>query len=107
MTASIYVGAPTAWQHARTIENRAAAAQVSREKRVATRQANRVRTIAVLTVLSLMEGATMYMGIIETWLAAVAAVCICINIPLIGRLVYLWYIEERREEQIRKQLNRR
>ena len=49
----------------------------------------------------------MYMGVMETWLAAVAAVCVFINISLIGRLVYLWYIEERREEQIRKQRNRR
>lgn len=102
-TTSIYAGSVTAWNH----QKNAAVAWVSREKRVATRQANRLRTVAVLTVLSLIEGAAMYMGIIETWMAAVAAVCICINIPLIGRLVYLWCIEERREEQIRKQSNRR
>lgn len=106
MTASIYVGAPTAWQHARTIENRAAAAQVSREKRVATRQANRVMTIAVLTLLSLIEGATVVMGShyqIEDWLMVTSAVCIFFNIPLIVWLGRLYIRDWQRENQIRKQ----
>lgn len=104
MAESMYLTGPvTAWNHQRN----AAVAWASREKRVATRQANRVRTIAVLTILSLIEGAVMYMGIMETWLAAVAAVCIFINIPLIVWLGRLWLRDNRREEQIRKQYNKR
>lgn len=103
MAESIYAGSVTAWNH----QKNSAVAWASREKRVATRQANRLWTMAVLTVLSLIEGAAMYMGIMETWLAAVAAVCIFINIPLIVWLGRLWFRDNRREEQIRKQLNRR
>lgn len=95
MTGSIYVGAPTAWQWSK-----------SREKRVATRQANRVRTIAVLTVLSLIEGVTVVMGSsyqIEDWLMVTSAVCVFINIPLIVWLGRLYIREWQRENQIRKQ----
>ena len=41
------------------------------------------------------------------WLEVAGTLCIMFNIPLIGRLVYLWYIEYRREEDIREQANRR
>ena len=95
MTGSIYVGAPTAWLRSK-----------SREKRVATRQANRVRTIAVLTLLSLIEGATVVMGShyqIEDWLMVTSAVCIFFNIPLIVWLGRLYIREWQRENQIRKQ----
>lgn len=89
---SIYLGTPTAWTRS-----------LSREKRVATRQANRVRTIAVLTLLSLIEGAAIVMGSFPEWLSFTGAVCILINLILIGRLVQLWYREWQRENQIRKQ----
>lgn len=86
----------TAWQHS-----------LSREKRVATRQANRVKTIAVLIILSLIEGAAIKMGSFAEWLSFTGAVCIFINVILISRLLRLWYIEYRREREIEKQANYR
>lgn len=66
-------------------------------------------SVAVLTLLSLGEGVAIIMGLGETkpLLEVLCAVCIMCNIPLIVRLVYLWCIEERREEQIRNQYNKR
>ena len=105
MATSIYSGNVTAWNHA----SNSSAAWASREKRVATRQANRMLSVAVLTLLSLGEGVTIIMGLWETkpLLEVLCAVCIMCNIPLIVRLVYLWCIEERREEQIRNQYNKK
>lgn len=79
---------------------------MSREKRLQTRQTNRVIAISVLTVLSLIEGATVVMGShyqIEDWLMVTSAVCIFFNIPLIVWLGRLYIREWKRENQIRKQ----
>lgn len=94
MTGSIYLGAPTAWTRS-----------LSREKRVATRQANRVIALSVLTILSLIEGAGIYMGIFtdRTWLEVLGTICIFFNIPLIVWLCRLYIREWQRENQIRKQ----
>lgn len=95
MTGSIYLGAPTAWTRS-----------LSREKRVATRQANRVIALSVLTILSLIEGATVVMGShyqIEDWLMVTSAVCIFFNIPLIVWLGRLWLRDFKREIQIERQ----
>ena len=95
----------TAWMHAANVK----AAWASREKRIAAIQSNRLITIAVLIILSLIEGAAIGMGALTAthWLEVAGTLCIMFNIPLIGRLVYLWYIEYRREEDIREQANRR
>ena len=95
----------TAWMHAANVK----AAWASREKRIAAIQSNRLITIAVLTILSLIEGAAIGMGALTAthWLEVAGTLCIMFNIPLIVRLVYLWYIEYRREEDIREQANRR
>lgn len=94
MTGSIYFGAPTAWTRS-----------MSREKRLQTRQTNRVIAISVLTVLSLIEGAGIYMGIFtdRTWLEVLGTICIFCNIPLIVWLGRLYIREWQRENQIRKQ----
>lgn len=94
MTGSIYFGTPTAWTRS-----------MSREKRLQTRQTNRVIAISVLTVLSLIEGACIYMGIFtdRTWLEVLGTICIFCNIPLIVWLGRLYIREWRRENQIRKQ----
>ena len=89
-----YSSTPTASQRA-----------ISREKRVATRQSDRVRAIVVLTVLSLVEGAAVYMGNLHDFpvLTVLAAVCIGINIPLIGRLIQMFWREQKRENEIHNQ----
>ena len=94
MTGSIYLGTPTAWTRS-----------LSRERRLQTRQTNRVIAISVLTVLSLIEGAGIYMGIFtdQTWLEVLGTICIFCNIPLIVRLGRLYIREWQRENQIRKQ----
>ncbi len=91
---SIYLGTPTAWTRS-----------MSREKRLQTRQTNRVIAISVLTVLSLIEGAGIYMGIFtdRTWLEVLGIICIFCNIPLIVWLGRLYIREWQRENQIRKQ----
>lgn len=94
MTGSIYFGTPTAWTRS-----------MSREKRLQTRQTNRVIAISVLTVLSLIEGAGIYMGIFtdRTWLEVLGIICIFCNIPLIVWLGRLYIREWQRENKIRKQ----
>lgn len=95
MTGSIYLGTPTAWSRS-----------LSRERRLQTRQTNRVIAISVLTLLSLIEGATVVMGShyqIEDWIMVTSAVCIFFNIPLIVWLGRLYIREWQREKQIRKQ----
>lgn len=95
MTGSIYFGTPTAWSRS-----------LSREKRLQTRQTNRVIAISVLTIFSLIEGATVVMGShyqIEDWIMVSSAVCIFFNIPLIVWLGRLYIREWQRENQIRKQ----
>lgn len=99
MTGSIYVGAPTtAW-------NRVAVNAKSREKRLQTRQTNRVIAISVLTIFSLIEGAAVYMGSFtdRTWLEVLSTVCIFFNIPLIVWLGRLWLRDFKRELQIERQ----
>ena len=94
MTGSIYFGTPTAWTRS-----------MSREKRLQTRQTNRVIAISVLTVLSLIEGAGIYMGIFtdRTWLEVLGIICIFCNIPLIVWLGRLYIREWQRENQIERQ----
>lgn len=94
MTGSIYFGTPTAWTRS-----------MSREKRLQTRQTNRVIAISVLTVLSLIEGAGIYMGIFtdRTWLEVLGIICIFCNIPLIVWLGRLWLRDFKREIQIERQ----
>ena len=95
MTGSIYLGTPTAWSRS-----------LSREKRLQTRQTNRVIAISALTILSLIEGATVVMGShyqIEDWIMVTSAVCIFFNIPLIVWLGRLYFRDLQRENQIRKQ----
>lgn len=103
MTTDIYVGGPTAWQRRIAREKQIN----SWEKRVATRQANRVKTISALIILSLIEGAAIKMGTFAEWLTFTGAVCIFINVILIGRLLRLWFREWQREDEIRKQANYR
>ena len=78
---------------------------MSREKRLQTRQTNRVIAISVLTVLSLIEGAGIYMGIFtdRTWLEVLGIICIFCNIPLIVWLGRLYIREWQRENQIERQ----
>lgn len=93
MTGSIYLGTPTAWTRS-----------LSRERRLQTRQTNRVIAIAVLTVLSLIEGAAVFMNVIDReWLEVLGTVCIFFNIPLIVWLGRLWLRDFKRELQIERQ----
>lgn len=94
MTGSIYLGTPTAWTRS-----------LSRERRLQTRQTNRVIAISVLTIFSLIEGAAVYMGIFtdQTWLEVLGTICIFCNIPLIVWLGRLWLRDFKREIQIERQ----
>lgn len=93
MTGSIYFGTPTAWSRS-----------LSRERRLQTRQTNRVIAISVLTVLSLILGVVLYMGAFDReWLEVLGTICIFCNIPLIVWLGRMYIREWQRENQIRKQ----
>ena len=93
---SIYLGTPTAWSRS-----------LSREKRLQTRQTNRVIAISVLTIFSLILGVVLYMGAFDReWLEVLGTVCIFFNIPLIVWLGRLWLRDFRREIQIERQSRR-
>ena len=87
------MGTPTAWSRS-----------LSREKRLQTRQNNRVIAISVLTILSLVLGVVVYMDVFDReWLEFIGTVCIFINIPLIVWLGRLWLRDFKREIQIERQ----
>lgn len=78
----------------------------SREMRISRIQANRLRLIGVLTLMSVVEFAVIYMSYyteIPLWLLVASVVCVMFNAPLIWWLLSLWWEQRKRENQIRKQ----
>ena len=82
----------------------------SREKRIEGIQRGRVRTIAVLTLMSLVEWGVVCMSYyvdVPRWLIIVNVACVFFNVPLIWWLGGLWWEQRKREKEIERQYKNR